>query len=92
MNQNVTQLEEKNELVNLSSSVLGNYFLELEPRKYQAKEFSHKSDIQSDLLRFSWTNEVDCNIVNLVTNLGGITDQVNLEDKFWILHFDGSKT
>ena len=35
MKHNVTQLEGKNEPVN---SVLGNYFLELEPRNYQAEE------------------------------------------------------
>ena len=37
MKYNVTQLEGKNELVSFSSSVLGNYFLELEPRNYQAE-------------------------------------------------------
>ena len=36
MKQNVTQLEEKNEPVNFSSLVLGNYFLEFEPGNYQA--------------------------------------------------------
>ena len=38
MKQNVTQLEEKNELINFSSSILGNYFLEIEPGNYQAEE------------------------------------------------------
>ena len=38
MKYNVTQLEGENEPVNFSSSVLGNYYLELEPRKYQAEE------------------------------------------------------
>ena len=33
MKHNVTQLEGKNEPINLSSSVLGNFFLEPEPRK-----------------------------------------------------------
>ena len=44
MKKNVTQLEEKNERVNFSSSVLGNYFLELEPGNYQAKEASCESN------------------------------------------------
>ena len=47
MKHNVTQFEGKNELIN---SVLGNYFLELEPRNYQAEEASNISDIQPDLL------------------------------------------
>ena len=92
MKQNVTQFEEKNEPVNFWYSVLGNYFLELEPGNYQAKEVSHESDMQFYLLQFSWTDEVDCNIVNLVTNLVDATNQIYLEDRFWILYFDGSKT
>ena len=35
MKYNVTKLEGKNEPIN---SVLGNYFIELEPRNYQAEE------------------------------------------------------
>ena len=50
MNHNVTQLEGKNEPVNY---VLGNYFIELEPGNYQAKESSDTSDTHPDLLRFS---------------------------------------
>ena len=92
MKQNVTQLEDKNKPVNFSSLVLGNYFLELELGNYQAEEASQESNMQSDLLRFSRTGEFDCNIVKLVTNLGDTTNQVYLEDKFWILYFDGSKT
>ena len=37
MKHNVTQLEGNNEHVNFSSSILGNYFLELELGNYQAK-------------------------------------------------------
>ena len=47
MKYNVTQLEGKNEPVN---SVLGNYFIELEPGNYQAEEASSIPDIQPDLL------------------------------------------
>ena len=68
MKQNVTHMEEKSEPVNFSSSVSGNYLLELEPGNYQAKEVSHELETQSDLLRFSHTDEVDYNILNLVTN------------------------
>ena len=92
MKQNVTQLEGKNEPVNFSSSILVNYFLELEPGNYQAEEVSHESDTQLDLLWFSWADDIDCNIVNLVTNVGNDTNQVVLDDRFWILNFDGSKT
>ena len=88
----MTQLEGKNEQVNFSSSVLGNYFLELDPGNYQAKEVTHESYTQLDLLWFSWDDDIDCNIVNLVTNVGNDTNQVVLEDRFWILYFDGSKT
>ena len=44
MRYNVTQLEGKNEPVNFSSSVLGNYYLELEPGTYQAEEASCESN------------------------------------------------
>ena len=73
MKYNVAQLEEKNELVD---SVLGNYFIELEPGNYQAEEASNTSDAQPDLLRLSQADEIDCKIVS----------------DFWTLFFDGSKT
>ena len=92
MKYNVTQLEWKNEPVNFPSSVLGNYFLELEPRKYQEKEASCESDTQFNLLQFSQDDDIDCNIVNLVTNIGDDTNQVELEDRIWFMYFDGSKT
>ena len=44
MKHNVMQLEGKNELVNFSHSVLGNYFIEIEPRNYQVEEASSESD------------------------------------------------
>ena len=68
--------------MNFSSSVLGNYFLELEPRNYQAEEFSHKLDTRLDLLQFSWDNDIECNMVNLVTIVENDTKQLVLEDKF----------
>ena len=49
MKYNVTQLEGKNEPVN---SVLGNYFIELEPGNYQAKEASSTPDTQPNILNF----------------------------------------
>ena len=66
MKYNVTQLEGKNEPVN---SVLGNDFIELEPGNYQAEEASSIPDTQPDLLQFSRTDEIDCNIVDLVSNV-----------------------
>ena len=68
MKHNVTQLEGKNEPINFSYSVLGNYFLEIELGNYQAEEASGESDTQSEL-HFSQTNDIDCNIVNLVSNI-----------------------
>ena len=66
MKHNVTQLEGKNEPVN---SVLGNYFLELEPGNYHAEEANGTLDTQPDLLRFSWANEIDYKIVDLVSDI-----------------------
>ena len=76
MKYNVTQLEGKNEPVN---SVLGNYFIELEPGNYQAEEASSIPDIQSDLLRFSRADEIDCNIVDLVSDVVHNSNSVEVE-------------
>ena len=58
-----------------------------------AIELSHtKLDTQSELFQFSRTHNIDCNIVNLVSDLESNTSYVELEDKFWLLYFDGSKT
>ena len=65
MKHNVTQLEGKNEHVNFSHSVLGNYFIELEPGNYQAEEANSELDKQYDLLKFSQTDKIDCKILNL---------------------------
>ena len=48
------------------NSVLGNYFIELELGNYQAEEASGTPDTQLDLLRFSWADEIDCKIVDLL--------------------------
>ena len=69
MKHNVTQLEGNNETTNFSSSVLGNNFLETELGNYQAKESSCESDMQSKLLHLSRIDDIDYNIVNLVSNL-----------------------
>ena len=69
MKHNVMQLEGKNEPMNFSHSVLGKYFIELELGNYQAEEAGSDSNTQSELLQFSWTDNIDCNIVNLVSNL-----------------------
>ena len=71
--------------------MLGNYFLDIEPRNYQVEESSCELEMQSDQLQFSWNDDIDCNIVNLVTNIGSDTNHVELEDRFWFLYFDGSK-
>ena len=85
MKYNVTQLDEKNIPV---ESVLGNYFLELEPGNYQAEEASDTSDTQPDLLRFSRAGEIDCKIVDLAVGV----DSFSVDNVFWTLFFDGSKT
>ena len=77
MKYSVTQLEEKNEPVN---SVLGNYFIELEPRNYQAEEANSSPDTQSDLLRFSRDDEIDCKIVDLVSDVVFNSSSVELDN------------
>ena len=88
MKYNVTQLEGKNEPVN---SVLENYFIELEPGNYEAEEPSSTPDTQPDLLQFSRADEIDCKIVDLVSNVVLNSSSVAV-DSFWALYFDGSKT
>ena len=88
MKYNVTQLERKNEPVN---SVLGNYFIELEPGNYQAKEANSTPDIHPDLLQFSRADEFDCNIVEIVSDVVNNSNSIGVES-FWILYFNGSKT
>ena len=92
MKHKVTLLEGKNKPIKFTSSVLDNYFLELEPGNYQDEEASRELDTQSELLHFSWTDNIDCNIVNSVSDLERNTNSVDLEDIFWLLYFDGSKT
>ena len=77
MKHNVTQLEEKNEPVN---SVLGNYLIELEPGNYQAEEASSTLDTQPDLLRFSQANEIDCKIVDLLSDVVFISNFLELDN------------
>ena len=85
-------MEGKNEPVNFSSLISGNYFLELQSGNYQDKEVSQELDIQFDIILFSWIDDINWNIVDLVTNVGDVTNPIHLEDRFWILDFDGSKT
>ena len=69
----------------------GNYFIELEPRNYQAEEDNGTSDTQPDLLRFSQADEIDCKIVDLAVDVDVVSRTVVVSD-FWTLFFDGSKT
>ena len=55
------------------------------------EEASCDSETQSELFHFSWTDNIDCNIVNLVYNVESNTNQVGLENRFWFVYFDGSK-
>ena len=75
MKYNVTQLEGKNEPV---KSVLGNYFIELEPGNYQDEEASSIPEIQLDLLRFSRVDEIDCNMVDLFLDVVSNSNLVEL--------------
>ena len=72
--------------------MLGNYFIELEPGNYQAKEAFNGSKTQPDILHFSQDDNVDCNIVTLVSYVESRNSSIDLVDKFWVLYFDGSKT
>ena len=74
MKYNVTQLEENNEHVD---SVLGNYFIELEPGNYQAEEANDTSDTQPNLLRKA--DEIDCKIVDLAVGI----DSYTVVSDFW---------
>ena len=67
MKHNVTQLEGKNEPVN---SILGNYFIELEPGNYQVEDANGTPKTQPDLLRFSRADEIDCKRVDVVFDNG----------------------
>ena len=82
MKHNVTQFEEKNELVD---SVLGNYFIELEPGNYQAEEASDTSDTQPNLFQFSQADEIDCKIVDLAVEVD-VNSHTVVSD-FWTLFF-----
>ena len=82
MKHNVTQLEGKNEPVD---SIFGNYFIELEPGNYQAKEVSDTSDAQLDLLRFSQADEIDCKIVDLAVEVD--VNSHTIVSDFWTLFF-----
>ena len=83
MKHNVTQLEGKNEPVN---SVLGNYFIELKLRDYQAEESSGTLDTQPNLLQFLWADEFDYKIVDLVSDVVFYSSIVEV-DSFWTLFF-----
>ena len=82
MKHNITQLEGKNEPVN---SILGNYFLELEPRNYQAEDANNTSDSHPNLLHFSWDDNIDCNIVYLVSDVVSSSNSVRVDFGFFIL-------
>ena len=77
MKHNVPQLEEKNEPVN---SVLGNHLIELEPGDYQVEEASGTSNTQPGLLRFSRADEIDCKIVDLVSDVPFISNFLELDN------------
>ena len=71
--------------------VLGNYFIELELENYQAEEASSTLDTNLDLLQSSRADEIDCKIVDLVSDVVFNSSSVEV-DSFWALYFDGSKT
>ena len=77
MKHNVTQLEENNEPVNY---VLGNYLIELELGNYHVEEASSTPDTQTDLLRFSWADEIDYKIVDLVLDVVFNSSSVELDN------------
>ena len=60
--------------------MLGNYLIELEPGNYQVEEASSTSDTQPDLLRFSRADEIDCKIVDLVSDVVFVSSIVELDN------------
>ena len=62
------------------NSVLGNYLIDLQPGNYHAKEASSTPDIQPDLLRFSRAVEIDCKIVDLVSDIVFISNFLELDN------------
>ena len=46
--------------------VLGNYLFDLQPGNYHVEKASSTPDTQPGLLRFSWADEIDCKIVDVV--------------------------
>ena len=60
--------------------MLGNYLIELEPGNYQVKEASSTPDTQPDLLRFSLVDEIECKIVDLVSNVVFISNFLELDN------------
>ena len=82
MKYNVTQLEGKNKPVNF---VLGNYFIELKLGNYQDEEASSSPDTQPNFLRFSRVDEIDCKIVDLVSDVVFYSSTVEV-DSFWALY------
>ena len=57
--------------------MLGNYFIELEPKNYQAEEAYSTPDTQPDLLWFSRADEIECKIVDLVSDV--VFDSISVE-------------
>ena len=68
--------------MNFAHCILGNCFLELEPGNYQAKEAKSELDEQSNLLQFSQTDNIDCNILNLVFVSENRTSSLEVEISF----------
>ena len=63
----------------------------MEPKNYQAEEASSIPDTHPDLLQFLWADEIDYNIVDLVSDVVCNWNSVEV-DIFWTLYIDGSKT
>ena len=88
MKNTITKLDEHNESINFTQSILGNYFLETSLNCYNVEELIPKKDTQSELLQFTQTGDNDCTIVGLNDNL---LSNINLDTNFWSLYFDISK-
>ena len=62
MKHTITKLEEENESTN---SVLGNYLTELRLRHLALEEANNMTDTQTNLLRCSRADEIDCKLVDV---------------------------
>jgi hypothetical protein len=87
MKHTVTELEDKNEPISFSHSILGNYFFETDYSCYEEYTYEIPSELQSCL-----HPQIHNSPCPVLTNLRfSLTNNTNIPD-MWTMFFDGSKT